>query len=195
MNKPSLLAIPATLLAIAGTAAAQSAPPPPAPGGYYAQQPPGPRRSGFTGGLDLGLGITSVSPEQGDGDTRSGLAGLNVQLGGFVSPQLALNVRISGTTFNVDGVPGTFVAGFLGLNAQYWVAQKVFVGGGAGLGYFALTESDAEADTGPALNGRVGYELWQSSSSAIHAALEITPAFYEDGTLTSVGFQIGWQHF
>ena len=194
-----LLTIVTTLCVLAGVAAAQGAPPPPPPpagGGYYAA-PSGPNRSGFTGGLDIGLGLTNGSPDEGDGSTETGLAGLNFQLGAFVNPDLAISVRVSGTTFSQDEIPGTFVAGFLGVTAQYYVAPQIFAGGGVGLGYFTYTECEGDdcAETALALNARGGYEFWQSRSSAFYGALEITPAFYDGVRITSIGFQIGWQHY
>lgn len=192
-----LVVVAATLIVLGGVAAAQGAPPPPPPGGGYYQQPTGPIRSGFTGGLDIGFGLTNGAPDQGEGSTESGLSGLNVQLGSFVNPDLAINFRISGTTFSPEEFDATFVAGFLGVNAQYWAAPQIFVGGGLGLGYFTVTDCEGDdcSETALALNGRAGYEFWQSTTSAFHAALEITPAFYDGVRITSIGFQVGWQHY
>jgi hypothetical protein len=196
MTKLRLFTIAATLLALACTAAAQSAPPPPPPGGgYYAAQPVGPQRGGFTGGLDLGLGITHIAPDGFDSQTETGLSGLNFQLGGFVNPNLAINVRISGTTFSSEFSDTTLISGLLGVNAQYWVAPKLFVGGGAGIGILTTDDENSDSETGLALNGRAGYEVLQWTSSAIIVAAEISPGFYDGGNVTSIGFQVGWQHF
>jgi len=186
----SLFTVAASLLLLAGVAAAQGAPP---PGGYYAQ--PGPIRSGFTGGLDLGLGLTHISPDNLDSETETGLSGLNFQLGGFVNPQLAINVRVSGTSFTPEGSDTTLISGLLGVNAQYWVAPKVFVGGGAGIGVLTTDQEDVEPESGLALNGRAGFEILQWTESALHIAFEVSPGFYDRGNVTSIGLQVGWQHY
>jgi hypothetical protein len=174
--------------------------PVPPPGGYAPQpyyQPmpvaPGPQRDGVTVGLDLGLGFTNVSADGGGSDSEGGLSGLNISLGGFISPTMAILVRISGTTFD-GGFDQTFISGFLGGTVQAWVAPRVFVGGGAGIGI--LTCSDCEdSETGLAVTGRAGFEISQGRSSGFHIAAEITPGFYDGGRVTSIGLQIGWQHY
>lgn len=191
-----LFTIAATLLVLTGIAAAQGAPPPPPPagGGYYAA-PTGPIRSGFTGGLDIGFGMTHIAPDGFDSQTESGLSGLNFQLGSFVNPTMAINVRISGTTFQSEFSDTTLISGLLGVTAQYWVAPQAFVGGGIGIGILTTDDENADSETGLALTARGGYEFWQSTSSAFHAALEISPGFYDGGRVTSIGFQVGWQHY
>jgi hypothetical protein len=192
----SIFTVAATLAILGGVAAAQGAPPPPPPpgGGYYAAQP-GPIRGGFTGGLDLGLGFTHIAPDGFDSQTETGLSGLNFQLGGFINPNLALSVRVSGTSFTPEGSDTTLVSGLLGVNAQYWVAPKIFVGGGAGIGILTCEEEGCDPETGPALNARAGYEVLQWTASALNISLELSPGFYDGGNVTSVGFQVGWQHF
>ena len=190
-----LVVVAATLIVLGGVAAAQGAPPPPPPGGGYYAQPTGPVRSGFTGGLDIGLGFTHIAPDNFDSETETGLSGLNFQLGSFINPQMAINVRVSGTTFTPEYSDTTFISGLLSVGAQYWVAPQIFAGGGIGIGILTTSDENTEDETGLALNARAGYEFWQSTSSAFHAALEISPAFYDGARVTSVGFQVGWQHY
>ena len=174
--------------------------PVPPPGGYAPQpyyQPmpvaPGPQRDGVTVGLDLGLGFTRGSAG-GESDTEGGLSGLNISLGGFVSPTMAILLRISGTTFD-GGSDFTFVNAFLGGAVQAWVAPRVFVGGGAGIAIFTCTDCD-DSESGFALTGRAGFEISQGRNSGFHIAAEITPSFYDnDVSITSIGLQIGWQHY
>ena len=193
-----LLTITATLFVLTGVAAAQGAPPPPPPpgsGGYYAPATVGPQRGGFTGGLDIGLGFTHISVDNVGSETETGLSGLNFQLGGFVNPTLAINVRISGTSFTPEGSDATLISGLLGVNAQYWVAPKVFVGGGAGIGILTSDQENVDPESGLALNARAGFEVLQWTASALNIALEISPGFYDGGRVTSIGLQVGWQHF
>jgi hypothetical protein len=176
------------------------APAPPPPGGYAPQpyyqpmpQPTGPQRDGITVGVDIGLGMTHVSLGDFGSDSEGGLSGLNLSLGGFLSPSMAIILRVSGTTFGEFGADQS-ISGFLGGAVQAWVGPKFFVGGGAGIGI--LTCSNCEAETGFAVTGRAGFEFGQRATSGWHVAAEVTPAFYDnDVRVTSIGLQIGWQHY
>jgi hypothetical protein len=139
--------------------------------------------------------MTHISADGGGSETETGLSGLNFQLGAYVNPDLAVSLRVSGTTFSTEFSDTTLISGFLGVNAQYFVAPKIFVGGGAGIGILTTDQEDTDSETGLALNGRAGYEILQFSGSALLLALEITPGFYDGGRVTSIGFQIGWQSF
>jgi hypothetical protein len=156
--------------------------------------PVGPQRDGVTVGLDIGLGITSISADGGGSESQTGLSGLNLSLGGFMSPNMAVLLRLSGTTFSDDFGPGSAISAFLGGEVQAWVAPKFFVGGGAGIGILGHTEYD-DTESGFAITGRAGYEIVQGRSSGFHVALEVTPSFYEGARVTSIGLQIGWQHY
>jgi hypothetical protein len=185
-------------------------PPPPGypPAGYQpaAYQPPppppGPIRDGFTVGVDIGFGFTTFSGDT-EADSEAGLSGLNLSLGGFINPKLAVLFRLSGTSFWLDtGFDESiqFSNIFVGGQVQYYAMPQLFVGGGAGLGVFgAFFEDESDSTNGFAVNARVGYDVSQSSGSAWQVALEITPSFYsEDGfdlTATSIGLQIGYQSF
>lgn len=181
-------------------------PPPPAgyappPQPYYQQPVPystEPDRSGFTIGLDLGFGLTNGDPEGGGGSTEAGISGLNVSVGGFITPKLAIALRISSTLFQADyGFSSIWIQnGFVGGVVQAYVAPRMFVGGGAGMGIFqAPFEEGTDNETGFALQGRFGYEIMQNRSNALHLALEISPAFYDGLRVTSIGFQFGWQSY
>jgi hypothetical protein len=181
----TFITVAATMIILSGVAAAQG----------YSAPPAGPVRAGFTGGLDLGVGFTHVAPDGFESQTEVGLSGINVQLGGFVNPKTAINVRISGTSFTPDGSDTTLVSGILGVNVQYFVAPKIFVGGGAGIGVLTSDNDNVDPESGLALNGRAGVELIEWTESALHLAFEVSPGFYDDGNVTSIGLQVGWQHY
>jgi hypothetical protein len=182
-----LVIVTAALAALGGVASAQNAvPPSPAPID----------RSGFTGELDVGLGVTHLGADGYDELTEVGVSGINFQLGGFVNPQTAVNVRVAGTSFSQTN--GTVINGMLGLTLQYFVSPKLSVGGGLGLGVVSAhntSTSETATARGLALEGRATYDLWQSHSSAIQLGLEVIPGLYDGGSTTSVGLQIGWQHY
>jgi hypothetical protein len=184
-----------------------AAPPRPAPAPYYSpapvliyETPPGPRRAGFTIEGSLGLGLTHVDPEdsQYDSATEGGLSGLNVAVGGFVTPTTAITLRIAGTMFTEESGYDelTVVSGFLGPAVQRWFTERAFVGAGLGWGILAVDDGvQDESETGLGLDLRVGYDIVTSRTGALHIAAEVTPTFFDGGTVTGVGFQLGAQLF
>jgi hypothetical protein len=182
-------------------------PPRPAPAPYYTpapvlvyETPPGPRRAGFTAEGSLGLGLTHVDPEGGEYDsaTEGGLSGLNVAVGGFVTPTTAITLRIAGTMFTEESGYDelTVVGGFLGPTVQHWFTERAFVGAGLGWGILAVSDGvQDENETGLGLDLRLGYDIVTSRTGALHIAAEVTPAFFDRGTVTGVGFQLGAQLF
>jgi hypothetical protein len=186
------------LIAVPSLAAAQGAPPPPPPpGGYYAPAATaGPDRSGMTFELSIGFGITSVTPDEGSGDSFNGLSGLNLGIGGWISPKTALTVRIAGTSFHQDVGTGTdvqFIAGLLGLSAQQMVTEQAWVGGGLGIGILTDDLDNTDPESGLGLDLRAGYNFYQSRKNAFNAQIEVTPGFFDGGRVTGIGLQLGWQ--
>ena len=142
--------------------------------------------------LSIGYGLTTVTPDEGDGETEGGLAGLNIDLGTYLTPDLALFVTLGGTSFTLETAFGDFdyYNGFGGVVAQYWVNPQLAVGGGAGFGVFLITQGDeGNSEKGPAITGRASYRFagsWQGM-------LAITPSFYDGGTVTSTSFLVAYQ--
>jgi hypothetical protein len=194
------------LVAVPSLAAAQPAASPPPAGAtpYYAPAAPytapvavGPQREGFTAELGLGFGMTIISPKDFDGDTRNGLSGLNVGLGGWISPRTAVTVRIAGTSFKQKDIFGEdvqLIAGMLGVSVQQMVSDVAWVGGGAGIGVLSDDQDSTDPESGFSLDLRAGYNFYQSQRNAFSASLEITPGFFDGGRVTGVGLQLGWQH-
>lgn len=176
------------LVAVPSLAAAQAAQPIMLP----SPPPIGPERDGFTLELNLGLGVTMIAPEYGEGDSRNGLSGLNLGLGGWVSPQTAVTVRITGTSFEQNGTQ--LIAGMMGIVAQQMVTEAAWLGGGIGIGILTDDREDTEAESGLGLDFRAGYNFYQSRRNAFSASLEIQPGFFDGGRVTGVGVQLGWQH-
>ncbi len=142
--------------------------------------------------LSIGFGMTTISPEQGDGETENGLAGLNLDLGTYLNPELAVFVSLNGTSFTIDSPIGdlNFFNGFAGVIAQYWLNPQVALGGGAGLGIFSVyNDDDSDSETGLALTGRASYRFagsWQGM-------IAVTPSFYDGATVTSTSFLAAYQ--
>jgi hypothetical protein len=165
-------------------------PPPP-----ESAPPPRPDRSGATFEMSIGAGMTHVSLEGGPSESFGGLSGLNLGLGGWVSPRTALTVRIAGTSFfeQVGATEVQFIAGMLGLSMQRMVSNEFWIGGGAGLGILTTDQDNVEPETGLSLDLRAGINVYQSRQHAIHLAVEVTPGFYDGANVTGIGLQLGWQ--
>ncbi|HSK02023.1 MAG TPA: hypothetical protein VK932_12315 [Kofleriaceae bacterium] len=166
---------------------------PPVPPPTYA--PPVPDRSGATFEMSLGFGATHVSLDNGLSETFNGISGLNLGLGGWVSPRTALTLRLAGTSFveRVGGFDVRFIAGLFGLSMQHMVSNELWIGIGGGVGVLTTDQDDIEPETGFALDLRAGINLVQSAHHALHLAIEVTPGFYDGLNVTGIGLQLGWQ--
>lgn len=147
-------------------------------------------RSGFTLLVNLGVGIqndTSLA------DNGVGLAGVNVGVGGFIKPNLAILGRFSGTSASYETPFGDArqVSGVIGSTLQYWATDKVSLEGGAGLGMWSVED---ESDRGFGLILGVGYTVWNRGKHSLQVGLEYAPVFTE-GTVHNFGFTIGYQLF
>ncbi|HEY5946226.1 MAG TPA: hypothetical protein VIV40_12075 [Kofleriaceae bacterium] len=180
------------------------APPPPNTGYYQPAQPvygppPQPRslHSGLTFEANLGIGWIHASTEN-DSDTRGGIGGLSLGLGGWLNPKLALTARIAGSTVSVEG--GNVSDIFFGPSLQYWVDDHFWLGGGLGLGLYAVNPDvgDSDSISGLSFDLRVGYTFNTGSAHSFNASFELTPGrFTENGvsaTLTSIGILFGYQY-
>lgn len=180
---------------------AEYVPPGGVPLDVFPDTPPPPRRSGLTLEGSLGVGVTRL-PGGSEAEHFLGLSGLNVGIGGFLGPEMALTLRIAGSTFTTDrfGPEIRTTSGFFGPALQRWVSDRVFVGGGLGFGVYATSGSevddiDADAETGLAVDLRIGSDLVSGPSGALHLAVELIPVFLEEGTVASIGLQLGAQLF
>lgn len=176
----------AAFLLVPATAAAQYAVPT-AP----AQQPV---RNGITFEANLGFGFLQAESDGSSSDTESSLGGLNLGIGAFISPRMAISARVAGVTHTEDGA--SITEAFFGPSVQYWVSPNLWVGGGLGLGV-ARVEVDgfgSDSETGLALDGRVGYTFNPQAKHSFNVSAELTPAFIEDVTFTGFALLIGYQY-
>jgi hypothetical protein len=144
-----------------------------------------PDRGGFTLLATVGVGFQK---DQALDETNTGLAGLNLGLGGYLSENLALLFRISGT--NVDFGPARQVSGFVGPSMLYWTNDKVFLEGGAGIGFWNI---EGARERGPGLLFAVGYSIFSSRRHSLHIGLEYAPAFTDPEMVHNLGLVFGWQ--
>jgi hypothetical protein len=145
----------------------------------------GPDRGGFTLLLNLGLGY------QNDGalpDAETGLAGLNLGIGGFLTDDLALWFRASGTVVSYPSFTQTSGVGAPAL--QYWVNDRFNVEGGVGIGFWDV-EGVNEGGLGLILGA--GYAVFNSGKHNLQIGVEYAPAFTNPETVHNVGVTFGWQ--
>jgi hypothetical protein len=168
---------------------------PGAPPQYIRPAPVVPDRSGATFEMSLGLGNTRVSVDGGGSESFTGISGLNLGVGGWLSPRAALTLRVAGTSFvePIGRVDVRFIAGWLGMSLQYMAADQVWLGGGIGLGVLTTDQDNTDSETGLGLDLRAGVNLYESRQNAIHLAVEVTPGFYDGFNVTGFGLQLGWQ--
>ncbi len=167
---------------------------------------------------NIGVGFARASGDGTSSNSNAALAGLDVGLGGWLTPRLALTARISGVDIANSGDDtnaGTVVAAFFGPSLQYWIDPHFWIGGGLGLATFrAISGCDSSGTTdqcgvnGFGLDLRAGYSFGTSQHS-FNISAEITPGFYslttDDGTgtgtttsqsisVTGVAFLVGYQY-
>ncbi|MFC2085822.1 hypothetical protein ACFLRO_01275 [Bacteroidota bacterium] len=149
----------------------------------------GPNRSGFTLFLGLGVGFQSDAVIE---ESAVGLGGLALGLGGFVNENLAIMVRVSGTTveYSTDQFSLTQTSGVGAITLQYWPSDKFNLEGGPGMGFWTTEFSDDQAF---GLIAAAGYSVFQSRKVNLQVGAEWAPAFTEGGTVSNLSLNFGFQ--
>jgi hypothetical protein len=128
-------------------------------------------RKGFTFGFSAGAGILSLSAHD---TTKTGFAPTipNLQFGWMVSPRLAIQLLLPGSTYKYHDKTRGF-EGYI-LTAKYWPRDNFWVMGGTGVCFDApafWTVNDpkkAVFNTGlPAITIAAGYEILHRNKFAI----------------------------
>jgi hypothetical protein len=145
-----------------------------------------PTRSGFTALVTLGLGVQRDDFYE---ETVTGLAGVNLGLGGFVTDQIAILGRFTGTRGDYGFVQQT--SGVIGATAQIWLNSRVAVEGGAGLGFWS--DDDEDSDVGFGLIVGALASIISRGSHNLVGGIEYAPAFTSAGTVHNIGFVVGYQ--
>jgi len=185
------------------TAPVPPAPPPPAPVAYPPPPPAGATPSAAPGGQSLRHGMTFEAnlgigwihgSSNGDSYTSDvTVGGLDLGVGGWANPRLAITARIAGATYSEDS--GRLTSGALLGAAQYWIDDHFWIGGGLGLGIGVATRNNSsESHRGLGLDARAGYTFSTGTENTLNASIEITPTFIDDVSLTSIALLFGYQH-
>lgn len=148
-------------------------------------------RQGFTLLVNLGAGIQNDTALE---ETRPAVAGVNIGIGGFVTRNLAILGRFSGTGAVYETGFGDMrqVSGVLAPTVQYWVSDRLNVEGGAGFGVWA---AEGESDRGFGLVLGAGVTVFNRGRHNLQVGVEYAPAFTEPGTVHNFGITFGYQLF
>lgn len=161
-----------------------------------------PERGGFTILVNLGAGVQQDTFLE---QSAVGLAGLNLGVGGFLTEDLALLFRISGTGAAYEGgsrflrrtFPGLFTADFKqysgvgGPTLQYWVSDRFNVEAGGGLGFWMDPARNSGSAFGLILG--TGMTIANRGRHNLQVGVEYAPAFTDPGTVHNIGFTVGYQ--
>jgi hypothetical protein len=152
------------------------------------------RRSGITVEANAGFGWIRSSPTRAPSFTSGISLAIDVGVGVWLTPQLALTGRFAGVSNFADGE--RLGAYFVGPSVQYWLDHRWWLGGGAGLGVLASSTSDS--DVGFAFDIRLGRVIATRDAHVYDVSLEITPARFsasgDSATLTGVALLFGFQY-
>lgn len=147
-------------------------------------------RGGFTVLVDFGLGVQNDTAIE---ETAVGLGGVNLGVGGFVTPDLALMFRISGTTVTYDlgGVDYGQTSGVAGPALQFWLSDRFNVEAGAGLGFWRGDPQGANQGFGLLLGA--GVSIFNRGKHNLQLGIQYAPAFTDPGTVHNFGVTFGYQ--
>jgi hypothetical protein len=184
-----------------GAQPSYQAPPPVTPWAFH---------RGVTFEANLGVGFVRLTDSGGGTpiNTDGALAGADLGVGGWLSPQLALTVRIAGNQVKYMGVPGpgegNLVNAFFGPSLQFWANPNVWLGGGVGFATFRDVGGSCSGNgssqcgvNGWGLDLRAGYSFGDTANT-FNVSVELNPSFYSNngssGTATGFALLAGYQY-
>lgn len=158
---------------------------------------------GFTMALGLGLSHTAIGSDLASRERSDlGLAPLSLNLGGFLSPRVALMARMAGTSvFREDARNKAYqvVNGFYGPSVQYWATDSLFLGGGVGLAVLAtnplmsVSRENRFTEVGVGANARLGWAFALPGKSAFSLVLDLYGSRFEQSGALASALNIEWQ--
>ncbi len=136
--------------------------------------------------IEASIGVGLLVSSHADGGI--GLSGVNLGIGGFLNSRLAIAARFAGVLTRGDN-PVTLL--FLGGVVQYWIDDKLWVGGGLGLGN---VDGDRGSANGLGFDVRGGYTIKQTREHAVGVSVEVLPALFAGRVLTGIAVLAGYQY-
>jgi hypothetical protein len=146
-----------------------------------------PARSGFTVLANLGVGFQN---DEFYDETATGLAGLNFGAGWFLTDNVAVLGRFSGTSATFDASNAGQRSGVFGGGIQYWLNNWASIDVAAGYGYWSDDFDDSDGGFGLI----VGFNatVFQRGRHHIRAGVEWAPVF-TDYKVQNIGVTVGYQ--
>jgi hypothetical protein len=185
----------------AKTARAQVYGPPPAPPGYYAQ----PEQAGIHRyGLVVGGGIGAAAFNFSDcsGCNSVGALALQLELGGMVSPHVAIVADWSTHLHPLEG-GGVLSSNLFDGSVRYFFSRIFWLQGGIGIGWLQLTDEYGydylHGDNwGLGLLGAFGIEVLQTYNFALDLSVRLSgERIYGDNpvTVSNAAFLVGFHWY
>jgi hypothetical protein len=180
-------------------------PPPSTPFGVtkltYKEPPPVSPHEGLTLEAGIGFGVIYVTERNHLLSSPGGVGGLDLGIGAWLSRNVALTVRLAGSSTSTN--MGVVVASYLGPSLQIWATDSTWIGFGIGLTAFSIDSSRDEYDLalgGAGFDFRLGHTIYETGKHSLNGSLEITPGRVSDdagfvaANVASVGLLFGWQY-
>ena len=144
--------------------------------------------SRFTAFANLGVGFQNDAFYE---QTANGLAGLNFGAGFFLTPNLAVLGRVSGTIVTFDDFGVTQSSSVWGRSIQYWLNNWASIEAGAGYGTWSDEFDDS--DGGFCLILGFHASVFQRGRHHVRAGFEYAPVF-TDFKVHNMGVVVGYQY-
>jgi hypothetical protein len=144
-------------------------------------------QSGFTVLANVGVGFQNDEFYE---ETATGIGGLNVGAGVFLTPKIAVLGRISSTSAIFDASGARQTSTVYGGTIQMWLNNWASIEGGAGLGRWSDAFNDS--DNGFGIIVAFHASVFQRGSHHIRAGVEYAPVF-TDVMVQNIGVVVGYQ--
>jgi hypothetical protein len=168
------------------------------------EPPPAAPHDGLTVEVNAGFGAIYVVDRNHVVTSPGGVGGVDLGVGGWLSHDAALTLRIAGSSTSVS--ERVVSAAFVGPSLQIWGTEHTWFGFGFGLATLAIDSPSDEDDFslgGPGVDLRLGHTFYENGKHTFNGSIEVTPSFvkhdFDDGgrvaaTVASFGLLLGWQY-
>lgn len=157
-------------------------------------------RGEFIFGAALGGSSLHLSGAALPDETQAGLSLPNFKIGKMITGRTALLVYLPGTVYTYKGEGRQRDRGFEGIipSAQYWLKERWWVIGGAGLGmdapafYDIKNKEERKFYFGPTALAGTGFEIWRKDSCTIdlQARAHYSAISQPEGTLKGLAYSV-----
>jgi hypothetical protein len=139
--------------------------------------------------VGFGVGLASADCDNCDAEVS---VGLDFHIGGFLNPRLALMYDVGIWADSENDV--TLVLSSNTFAAQYWVAPRVWIKGGAGLSLIQVQfDGGDDSESGLAITGAAGYEVMQSNNFNIDLSGRLSLLDFDGGSFTVFHALVGFR--